>query len=169
MNTSIVKDSSRTSVTELTKTALVAALYVAVTVLLSVISFGAVQLRLSEMFNYLALYNKRYVLAVTLGVVLANFMSPTWILDVPIGGIATFLVLVLCRRVTKNITNDLVKMVITALIFAISMFTVAGQLTILYDLPFWATWFTVGIGELLSMTVGGMTIYLLNKKIDLSK
>ena len=169
MNTSSVKDSSRTSVTELTKTALVAALYVAVTVLLSVISFGAVQLRLSEMFNYLALYNKRYVLAVTLGVVLANFMSPTWILDVPIGGIATFLVLILCRRVTKNITNDLVKMVITALIFAISMFTVAGQLTILYDLPFWATWFTVGVGELLSMTVGGMTIYLLNKKIDLSK
>ncbi|MFJ6207174.1 QueT transporter family protein [Lysinibacillus sp. NPDC092081] len=169
MNTSIVKDSSRTSVTELTKTALVAALYVAVTVLLSVISFGAVQLRLSEMFNYLALYNKRYVLAVTLGVVLANFMSPTWILDVPIGGIATFLVLILCRKVTKNITNDIMKMVITALIFAISMFTVAGQLTILYDLPFWATWFTVGVGELLSMTVGGMTVYLLNKKIDLTK
>ncbi|MFF2177495.1 QueT transporter family protein [Lysinibacillus sp. NPDC058147] len=169
MHTSIVKDSSRTSVTELTKTALVAALYVAVTVLLSVISFGAVQLRLSEMFNYLALYNKRYVLAVTLGVVLANFMSPTWVLDVPIGGIATFLVLILCRRVTKNITNNIMKMVITALIFAISMFTVAGQLTILYDLPFWATWFTVGIGELLSMTVGGMTIYLLNKKIDLTK
>ncbi|MGE7694294.1 QueT transporter family protein [Lysinibacillus sp. NPDC094177] len=169
MNTSIVKNSSRTSVTELTKTALVAALYVAVTVLLSVISFGAVQLRLSEMFNYLALYNKRYVLAVTLGVVLANFMSPTWILDVPIGGIATFLVLILCRRVTKNITNVIVKMVITALIFSISMFTVAGQLTILYDLPFWATWFTVGVGELLSMTVGGITIYLLNKKIDLTK
>lgn len=169
MNTSIVKDSSRFSVSELTKTALVAALYVAVTVILSVISFGAVQLRLSEMFNYLALYNKRYVIAVTLGVILANFMSPTWILDVPIGGIATFLVLLLCRHVTKHITNDITKMVVTALIFALSMFTVAGQLTILYDLPFWATWFTVGVGELLSMTVGGLTIYLLNKKIDLSK
>ncbi|KEK10525.1 QueT transporter family protein [Lysinibacillus fusiformis] len=169
MNTSIVKDSSRMSVSELTKTALVAALYVAVTVLLSVISFGAVQLRLSEMFNYLALYNKRYVVAVTLGVILANFMSPTWIVDVPIGGIATFLVLLLCRSLTKHIANDVGKMVVTALIFAVSMFTVAGQLTILYDLPFWATWFTVGIGELLSMTVGGLTIYLLNKKIDLSK
>ncbi|WP_338087375.1 QueT transporter family protein [Lysinibacillus fusiformis] len=169
MYTSIVKDSSRMSVSELTKTALVAALYVAVTVLLSVISFGAVQLRLSEMFNYLALYNKRYVVAVTLGVILANFMSPTWIVDVPIGGIATFLVLLLCRSLTKHIANDIGKMVVTALIFAVSMFTVAGQLTILYDLPFWATWFTVGIGELLSMTVGGLTIYLLNKKIDLSK
>ncbi|KOS69063.1 membrane protein [Lysinibacillus contaminans] len=169
MNTSVLKDSSRTSVSELTKTALVAALYVAVTVLLSVISFGAVQLRLSEMFNYLALYNKRYIVAVTLGVILANLMSPTWLLDVPIGGISTFLVLILCRSLTKNMTNDILKMVLTALIFALSMFTVAGQLTILFDLPFWATWFTVGIGELLSMTVGGVTIYLLNKKIDLSK
>lgn len=105
MNTSILKDSSRMSVSELTKTALVAALYVAVTVVLSVISFGAVQLRLSEMFNYLALYNKRYVVAVTIGVILANFMSPTWILDVPIGGIATFLVLMLCRKVTKKISQ----------------------------------------------------------------
>ena len=169
MNTSTVKDSSRMSVSELTKTALVAALYVAVTVLLSVISFGAVQLRLSEMFNYLALYNKRYVVAVTLGVILANFMSPTWIVDVPIGGIATFLVLLLCRSITKHIAHDIGKIVVTALIFAVSMFTVAGQLTILYDLPFWATWFTMGIGELLSMTVGGLTVYLLNKKIDLSK
>jgi len=169
LNTSIVKESNHISVSELTKTALVAALYVAVTVLLSVISFGAVQLRLSEMFNYLALYNKRYVVAVTIGVILANFMSPTWILDVPIGGIATFLVLILCRSITEHMKNDIVKMVVTALIFAISMFTVAGQLTILYDLPFWATWFTVGVGELMSMTVGGLTIYLLNKKIDLSK
>ncbi|MGE7838193.1 QueT transporter family protein [Viridibacillus arvi] len=171
MNTSISKDSPRTriSVSELTKTSLVAAVYVAVTILFSVISFGAVQLRLSEMFNYLALYNKRYVLAVTVGVILANFMSPTWVLDVPIGGISTFLVLILCRAITKKITNDILKMVITALIFAISMFTVAGQLTILYDLPFWPTWFTVGIGELLSMIVGGITISLLNKRIDLSK
>ncbi|WP_042352917.1 QueT transporter family protein [Bacillus massiliigorillae] len=169
MNTSISKDSSRTSVSELTKTSLVAALYVAVTVVISVISFGAVQLRLSEMFNYLALYNKRYVVGVTLGVILANFMSPTWVLDVPIGGISTFLVLILCRAVTKKIANDILKMVITALIFAVSMFTVAGQLTILFDLPFWPTYLTVGIGELLSMTIGGMAIYFINKKIDLTK
>lgn len=169
MNTSIFKDATRTSTRELTKISLVAALYVAVTVLLSVISFGAVQLRLSEMFNYLVLYHKRYVVAVTLGVVLANFLSSTWLLDVPIGGIATFIVLILCRRVTRKITNFALKMVVTACIFAFSMFTVAGQLTILYDLPFWATWLTVGIGELLSMTVGGVTIYILSKKIDLSK
>lgn len=169
LNTSISKDSSRTSVSDLTKTSLVAALYVAVTLVLSVISFGAIQLRLSEMFNYLALYNKRYVVAVTLGVVLVNFMSPTWAMDVPIGGISTFLVLILCRAATKKIANDILKMVITAVIFAVSMFTVAGQLTIMLDLPFWPTYLTVGLGELLSMTVGGIIIYFINKKVDLSK
>lgn len=169
MNMSSVKESPRSTVSELTKTALVAALYVTVTVMFSVISFGAVQLRLSEMFNYLALYNKRYIIGVTLGVFIANFMSPTWVFDVPIGTTATLLVLLLCRALTKNIKNDIVKMVITAIIFALSMFTIAGQLTILLGLPFWATWLTVGIGELLSMTVGGMIIYALSKKIDLSK
>ncbi len=167
MQTSI--SSSRTSVSELTKIALVAALYVAVTVVLSIISFGAVQLRLSEMFNYLALYNKRYVIAVTLGVVLANFMSPTWVLDVPIGGISTFLVLLICRASTKKIQNMKIRMVLTALIVTVSMFTVAAQLTIMIDLPFWPTYLSVAIGELVSMTVGGVTIYLLNKKMNFAK
>lgn len=165
----MLKSAPRTAVSELAKTALIAALYVVVTVMLSVISFGAIQLRLSEMFNYLALYHKRYVVAVTAGVVLANFMSPTWILDVPVGGIATLLVLLLCRRVTRNIKNDYLKMGVTAIIFALSMFTVAGQLTILYGLPFWLTYFTVGVGELLSMTVGGIIMHSLHKKIDFTK
>ncbi len=165
----MLKSSPRIVVGELTKTSLVAALYVTVTLMLSVISFGAVQLRLSEMFNYLALYNKRYVVAITAGVVIANFMSPTWLLDVPIGGIATLLVLLLCRRLTKNIQNQFIKMGITTILFTISMFTVAGQLTILLGLPFWPTYATVAIGELFSMIVGGMIIHSLSKKIDLTR
>lgn len=168
MNTSVSKY-PKSSVEELTKTSLVAALYVAVTIMLSVISFGAIQLRLSEMFNYLALFNKRYVIAITLGVAVANLMSPTWLLDVPIGSIATLLVLLLCRYATRNIKSMPIKMAITAVIFAISMFTVAGQLTIMLGLPFLATWLTVALGELVSMAVGGSLIYLLSKQIDLTK
>jgi len=154
---------------ELAKTGLIAALYIVVTVYLAVISFGAIQLRLSEMFNYLALYHKRYIVAVTLGVVFANFLSPTWFLDVPIGGTATFLVLILCRFLTKNIKQNWLKIAITAVVFALSMFTVAGQLTLLLDLPFFYTWLIVGLGELLSMTIGGIIIHYLGKKIDFTK
>lgn len=169
MNQSHTSSSARIDLAELTKVAIVTALYVVVTLLLAVISFGAIQLRLSEMFNYLALFHKRYVVAVTLGVVFANFMSPTWVLDVPIGGISTLIVLLICRAVTKRMKNDIAKMVVTAIIFSISMFTVAGQLYFLLDFPFFHTWLFVGMGELFSMTIGGIIIYFINKRIDLTK
>ncbi|WP_304439145.1 QueT transporter family protein [Oceanobacillus sp. Castelsardo] len=127
MNTQAYQETSLTSTRDLTKIGLVAALYVAVTLILSVISFGAIQLRLSEMFNYLALFHKRYIVAITLGVVIVNFMSPMWFLDVPVGGIATFLVLILSRALTKNMKNLKAKLATTAIVFALSMFTVAGH------------------------------------------
>lgn len=161
--------SSRSSIQEMTKIAIVTALYVAVTVLLSVISFGPLQLRLSEMFNYLALFNRRYVIAVTLGVAIANFMSPTWVLDVPIGSIATLLALIISRLVTRNMENLKLRMIFTAIIFAFSMFTIAVQYYILLDYPFFYTWLTIAIGELFSMTIGGIIIYMVSKRINLTK
>ena len=159
----------RSNVQETTKVALIAALYVTVTLVLAVISFGAVQLRLSEMFNYLILFHKRYIVAVTLGVVLANLFSPMWWIDVPVGGLATFIVLIICRMVTKSMKNLVWKLVITGVVFTASMFTVAAQLMIVLDLPFWPTYGTVAIGEAFSMLIGGITIFLLQKKIDFTK
>lgn len=157
------------SIDDTTKMALVTGLYVAVTLMLSVISFGAIQLRLSEMFNYLSLYNKRYIIAVTLGVVIANIFSPLGILDVVVGSVSTFVVLVINYLVTKHIKNMKIKMVITAIIFAISMFTIAGQLTLISGAPFFYNWLVIGLGELFSMTVGGVIMYWVSKKIDLTK
>lgn len=165
-----MKNSTNTpilSTQSVAKTAVVAALYVAITLVLAPISFGAVQLRFAEMFNYLALYNKRYVWGVTLGVFLANFASPTWAFDVPIGSLSTLLVLILVRFVTAKIKYMRVKYVITAIIVAISMFTIAGELYWVSHIPFWMSWLTIGIGELLSMAVGGFIIYPISKRIDL--
>ena len=169
MNSSIAHEESLTSTRSVVKISLVAALYIAVTLILSVISFGPIQLRLSEMFNYLALFHKRYIVAVFLGVVIANFMSPMWFIDVPIGGIATLAVLLVARAMTKNIKNVKVKFVVTAIIFTLSMFTVAVQLYIILNLPFWWTYLTVALGELLSMTLGGFIMYAVSKKVELTK
>ena len=57
---------------ELAKSAIVAALYVALTVVLAPFSYGAIQVRIAEMFNFLPLYNKRYIWAVTVGVFISN-------------------------------------------------------------------------------------------------
>lgn len=161
--------SARPNVQEMTKVGLVAALYVAVTLVLAVISFGTVQLRLSEMFNYLVLFHKRYIVAVTLGVVLANFLSPWWWIDVPIGGTATLIVLIICRIVTKNMKNLVMKLIITGVLFTVSMFTVAAQIAFISEAPFWPIYGMVAVGEAFSMLVGGVTIYLLQKKINFAK
>lgn len=160
---------SRWTTTETAKMALVTSLYVVITVFLAVISFGAVQIRLSEMFNYLALYNKRYIWAVTLGVAIANLASPNGLIDVVVGSICTFFVLLFNQWCTKRIKHMKNKMIVTALVFAVSMFTVAGQLTILYQAPFFYNWLVIGLGELVSMTVGGFIIYFVGKRIDLTK
>ena len=161
--------SARPNVQEMTKVGLVAALYVAVTLVLAVISFGTVQLRLSEMFNYLVLFHKRYIVAVTLGVVLANFLSPWWWIDVPIGGTATLIVLIICRIVTKNMKNLVMKLIITGVLFTASMFTVAAQIAFISKAPFWPIYGMVAVGEAFSMLVGGVTIYLLQKKINFAQ
>lgn len=159
----------RWTTTDTAKMAVVTGLYVAVTIVLSAVSFGAIQFRIAEMFNYLPLFNKRYTVAVTLGVAIANLASPLGIVDVLFGSISTLIVLLICRAVTKNIISLKKKMIITALIFAFSMFTVAGQLTVFYQAPFFFNWLIIGLGELLSMSLGGGLIYLINRRIDLKK
>lgn len=160
---------SRISVREVTKTAVVAALYVVITLVLSTISFGVVQIRIAEMFNYLVLFNKRYLWGVSLGVFLSNFASPTWTLDVPIGTASTFIFLLIVMLVTKPIKSMPIKFVATAIIISLSMFTIAWELNVMTKAPFWAGWLTIGLGELLSMTIGGIIIYLLSKRINLTK
>ena len=49
----------------------------------------AIQFRVSEMMNFLAFYNKKYLIAVTLGCMIANLFSFGWI-DVFVGGGSTF-------------------------------------------------------------------------------
>lgn len=169
MNIKETKVANRFSTTETTKMALVTSLYVVITVFLSVISFGIVQIRLSEMFNYLALYNRRYIWSVTIGVAIANLASPNGLIDVVVGSLGTLAVLIVNQQLTKKIKNMKHKMVVTAIVFAVSMFTVAAQLTFLYQLPFFYNWLIIGIGELISMTVGGIIIYYVGKKIDLTK
>ena len=66
MNHSSNPQTSTWSATALAKMALVTALYVVVTVLRP-LSFGPIQLRLAELFNYLGVFNKRYIWSITLG------------------------------------------------------------------------------------------------------
>ena len=58
----------------LATSAIIAALYIAITMLVAPISFGQLQFRIAEMFNHLVAFNPRYMVGVVLGVFISNFL-----------------------------------------------------------------------------------------------
>ncbi|ESV55516.1 queuosine transporter QueT [Streptococcus agalactiae LMG 14747] len=154
--------------------ALVAALYVVLTITppLNAISYGAYQFRVSEMLNFLAFYNPKYIIAVTLGCMIANFYS-FGMIDVFVGGGSTIIfvslgVYLFQKYQNENIFNGLFNkaFVYFSFFFAASMFTVALELKVIAQAPFFFTWFTTGIGELASLLIGSLVISHLAKRID---
>lgn len=154
--------------------ALVAALYVVLTITppLNAISYGAYQFRVSEMLNFLAFYNPKYIIAVTLGCMIANFYS-FGMIDVFVGGGSTLIFVSLGVYLFKKYQNEIIlnglfnkAFVYFSFFFAASMFTVALELKVIAQAPFFLTWFTTGIGELASLLIGSLVISHLAKRID---
>lgn len=157
--------------------ALVAAVYIVLTVTppLNAISYGAYQFRVSEMMNFLAFYNRKYIYGVTLGVMIANFFT-YGLVDVVVGGLSTLVFVTLgvklfARYQNERVLGDLFNKAFFyfSLFFAASMFTIAAELNILFGLPFFLTWLTTGVGELASLLVGALIIEALVKRFDLTK
>lgn len=162
---------------DLVHIALVAAIYVVLTLLppLNAIAYGAYQFRVSEMLNFLAFYNRKYVLAVTIGCMIANFYSFE-LIDVFVGGGSTLVflglgVILFEKHMQERALGGLFNKAFFyfSIFFAFSMFTIALELTLLYQLPFFLTWFTTGVGELASLLVGALIIERLSKQIDFTK
>lgn len=168
---------SRISTADIVKIAIVAALYVAVTLMISPIASGPIQFRVSELFNFLAFYNKRYIWAVTLGCAIANYFSSTslgWP-DVIIGSLSTLIFLSLGVWITKGLEGKRLFTIINlrflafSVFFAASMFTIGAELHVILHIPFWLTYFQVAIGEFGALFVGGFIVEALSKVIDLRK
>jgi uncharacterized membrane protein len=65
---------------------IVAALYIAVSFAIQPFGFTAIQFRVSEMFNHLIVFNKKYIYGIILGVFLTNlFFSPMVAYDLVFG------------------------------------------------------------------------------------
>ncbi len=85
-------NTSKWTARDMAEIALVAAIYVALTLTppLNAISFGAVQFRLSEMLNFLAFYNRKYIIAVTIGCMISNLIG-FGVIDLFVGGFSTLI------------------------------------------------------------------------------
>ncbi|MGL6299915.1 QueT transporter family protein [Streptococcus iniae] len=156
--------------------ALVASLYVVLTITppLNAISYGMYQLRVSEMLNFLAFYNKKYILAVTIGCMIANFYS-FGLIDVLVGGASTLVFVTLGVRLFGQFKKDFLfngfinkAFFYFSIFFSISMITVAIELSF-FGLPFLVTWFTTATGEFISLLIGSLVIERLARQLDLKQ
>ena len=90
------------SVRRLVRAAVIAALYAVLTLALQPISYGPLQVRLSEAFTLLPILLPEAVGGVTLGCLLANLLGGSMLPDIVFGTLATFLAAVLTRRLRKR-------------------------------------------------------------------
>lgn len=155
--------------------AMVAALYVVLTITppLNAISYGAYQFRISEMLNFLAFYHPKYLIAVTLGCLMANFYS-FGMIDVLVGGLSTLVFVGLGVKLFKKYQSETIlnglfnkAFFYFSFFFAASMITVALELHVIAQAPFFVTWLTTGLGELASLLVGSLVIGTVLKRIEL--
>ena len=162
---------------DMVQIALVAAIYIALTIIppFTVISDGANQFRISEMMNFMAFYNRKYIIGVTIGCMISNFFS-FGILDVFVGGGSTLVFLtlgvVLFSKVKPGyLLNGWLRkdFFLFSIFFSISMVTIAIELNIVTGAPFLLTWFTTAIGECASLLVGAILIDKISKRIDLTQ
>lgn len=145
---------------------ILAALYLAVTMLIQPFAFGQLQFRIAEMFNHLVVFNKKYVFGIVTGVLIANLFSPLGAYDMIFGVGQSVLALSITIFSARYIKSTKIRLVINTLVFTVTMFLIAIELSIVLNLPFWFTWLTTAIGEFVVLAIGAPLIYALNKRIQ---
>ncbi len=157
-----MKKESIWTVANISKIAIVAALYAALTVVLAPISYGNIQVRISEFLVLLCFYSKKYGISLTLGCLIANLFSPLGWYDIVFGTLATLLA-VICIMFTKNI-------VVAGLWAVIFNGLIVGlEISILDNLSFWICAGEVALGEIIAVLVIGCPIFKIIEKTAVFK
>ncbi len=141
------------NVKNLTRLAIVAAMYAALTLAIAPLSFGAIQFRFSEVLVLLCFYRKDYAPALILGCFIANLFSPFGLYDIIFGTLATA-VAVIPMYYMKNIF-------LAAALPVVSNGIIVGIELFLCGEPLWFSMATVALGELVVVGVLGVVIFKL--------
>lgn len=148
---------------------ILAALYIAISALITPFGFTHIQFRVSEIFNHLVVFNKKYFFGIVIGVFLTNLFSPLGPIDLVFGVSQSIIALSITIFSAKFIKGILQRMIFNTAVFTFTMFIIAIELNIVFKVPFLFTWLTVAIGELVVMLAGIPIMAALNKRMNLKK
>ena len=142
-------------VKSITRNAIVAAIYVVITIATPFMSFGMLQIRIAEAFMLLCFFRRDYIYGLTLGCFIANLFSFMWI-DILVGTLATFLAcLCICFLSFKRLAIAALYPVI------FNAFIVGAELYFFEVGPFWVCTGFVALGEFIACCVVGYGLFML--------
>lgn len=145
------------STARLAKLSVVTAIYVALTLSLSFISYGNIQFRVAEALMLLCFYKKDYGISLILGCFIANMFSPMALMDMTFGTLAT-VISVLLIYISPNIyIASLAPVVLNGLIVGL-------ELKIALGLPFIISCLEVAAGEFVCVSIVGVILFKLFEK-----
>ena len=135
--------------------AVIAAIYVVLTMVFAPFSFREVQVRISEALTILPVFTPAAIPGLFIGCLLANFMGGSIILDVIFGSIATLIGAVFTYRLRNNKwLAPLPPIIANTVIVPFVLFYGYGV-----NLPIPLMMLTVGIGEVISCGVLGLILH----------
>lgn len=151
---------------DLCLTAMIAAIYAALTLGLQAISFGPVQFRVSEALTLLPILFPQSIPGLTLGCLISNLFSPlgATVYDVVFGTLATLVAAILTRRIKGSVWVKALPPVLANGVIVGLVLTYAYGLNTL-----WLNMLTVAAGEAAVCYALGVPMIKLLEKADLSR
>lgn len=150
---------------KITKVSIVAAIYVIITFILSSISYGPIQFRISEILILLAFINKDYIIGLTLGCLTSNLLGPYGLADIIFGTLATFISAYLVYITPKFIKNRYALFIASLWPVIINSVIIGIMLNVLSNVPLVLCMIQIAIGEFVVVSVMGVILF----KILISK
>ena len=149
----------------------IAALYTAVSFLIAPFGFTLIQFRISEVFNHLVVFNKKYIFGIVVGVFITNLLLSPIAVDIIFGVLHSAIALTITIVSAKFIQGIFKRMLFNTLVFTATMIIIAFQLSVFLDIPeyngipFLMIYLTLAIGEFIVMAIGIPVMTALNKRL----
>ncbi len=137
--------------------AIVSALYVVVTLVFAPISYGPIQVRISEALTLLPFFDPRAIPALFVGCLIANIFGGLGIYDIVFGSLLTLLAAYLTSKIKNIYLAGLPPVLVNA-------FGVSFYLSVFFKLPYFLTVLYIGIGESIAVYLIGLPLALYIKK-----
>ncbi len=145
------------------KNSIVLSLYVILTIFLPTISFGPLQIRISELLMFLILIDYRYTWGLCFGVVIANLFSPLGLLDCLFGGLATLVFLLTMIFINNRLPKySAILLVIFGTLY--NSVCVSLEYYFILSYPFWLSFVEIIISESVILIIGYIVYRYISKQ-----